>query len=221
MIEVVPSNPFVSRRVRPGAIPYLFPTMGDVDGLISDLRAKQWIGQIVGPHGSGKSTLIESLVVPLRRGGRKVVRYGYTNMSCNKQGVGTLAMFARDGTDSTFFSRGDGVVWDRDTQVIVDGFERLSLYQRLEVYVHCLYQGAGLLVTSHRRTFALPVLYRTQGDLAIAWKIVEYLAADYAMNPISYQDVSQSFQDHRGNMRELFFSLYDLYETRLCQDGMP
>lgn len=221
MIEVVPSNPFVSRRVRPGAIPYLFPTMGDVDGLISDLRAKQWIGQIVGPHGSGKSTLIESLVVSLRRGGRNVVRYGYTNMSCNKQGVGTLAMFARDRTDSTFFSRGDGVVWDRDTQVIVDGFERLSLYQRLEVYVHCLYQGAGLLVTSHRRTFALPVLYRTQGDLAIAWKIVEYLAADYAMNPISYQDVSQSFQDHRGNMRELFFSLYDLYETRLCQDDMP
>lgn len=221
MIEVVPSNPFVSRCVRPGAIPYLFPTMGDVDGLISDLRAKQWIGQIVGPHGSGKSTLIESLVVPLSRGGRKVVRYGYTDMNCNEQDVGPLVMFARDRTAPTFFSRRDGVVWDRDTQVIVDGFERLSLYQRLEVYVCCLWRGAGLLVTSHRRTFALPVLYRTQGDLAIAWEIVEHLVADYAVNPISYQDVSQSWQDHRGNMRELFFSLYDLYETRLREDDMP
>ena len=64
-------NPFATRFVRPGAIPYRF-----ANGLVgrdrASLRQHDWRGEIVGPHGSGKSTLVQTLIPPLKEAGRDV-----------------------------------------------------------------------------------------------------------------------------------------------------
>ena len=212
--EMAPSNPFVSRCVRPGAIPYLFQSESNLDTLITSLRDHRWRGQIVGLHGSGKSTLVESLMAPLRRAGRKPVQYRFSSTRWQSSPAERLSATHAESAGYCLFPRGDDPVWDRNTQVIVDGFEQLYSLQRLSLYARCLYQGAGLLVTTHRRALTLPLLYHTHVDLTTAWDVVQRLFEEQAANPISNQEVSDCLQSHHGNMREMLFALYDLYETR-------
>ena len=46
--EMAPSNPFVSRCVRPGAIPYLFQSESNLDTLITSLRDTAGVGKLSG-----------------------------------------------------------------------------------------------------------------------------------------------------------------------------
>ena len=55
------ANPFATRHVRPGAIPFHFPAETSAAQLVARLRELNWRGAIVGPHGSGKSTLLVAL----------------------------------------------------------------------------------------------------------------------------------------------------------------
>jgi hypothetical protein len=66
------SNPFATRFTRPGAIEYLFPAGQSAASLVAQLADQGWWGEIVGPHGSGKSTLVATLVPALREAGRRV-----------------------------------------------------------------------------------------------------------------------------------------------------
>ena len=63
-------NPFCSKRIKPGAIPFYFPEGITMDTLLEFLVLNGWCGQIIGPHGSGKSTLLAALVPRIREVGR-------------------------------------------------------------------------------------------------------------------------------------------------------
>lgn len=52
-----PINPFSTTFIRPGAIPFLFPNDQTIQDVVRQLAATDWWGQIIGPHGTGKSTL--------------------------------------------------------------------------------------------------------------------------------------------------------------------
>ena len=67
------SNPFSTRFVRPGAIPFCFPQGEGAGTLVTRLERQGWWGQIVGPHGSGKSTLLAQLRPHLEAAGCEVV----------------------------------------------------------------------------------------------------------------------------------------------------
>jgi hypothetical protein len=107
------SNPFASRFVRPGALPFLFDRGISVEILLDGLRRNAWWGQIVGAHGSGKSTLLATLVGAFEEAGRRTVEF-------------TL----HDGQRKLPDSKGSGAAWDPQTQVIVDGYEQLSWLSR-------------------------------------------------------------------------------------------
>ncbi len=63
-------NPFATRHVRPGAIPYRFAPGSAAEGVVERLAAADWQGQIIGPHGSGKSTLLATLLPAIESAGR-------------------------------------------------------------------------------------------------------------------------------------------------------
>ena len=69
------SNPFATRFISPVVMDYHFSEPLSAERLVGRLKANRWNGQIVGPHGSGKSTLINSLVPVLIDQGRQVIRY--------------------------------------------------------------------------------------------------------------------------------------------------
>ena len=78
------ANPFATCWTRPGAIAFQFPADESAEQLVARLAAANWRGEIVGPHGSGKSTLVATLqpqlaaagcsiaAITLRKGQRRI-----------------------------------------------------------------------------------------------------------------------------------------------------
>lgn len=187
-------NPFATRFTRPGAIDYLFPTDESALELLARLRDNGWQGEIVGPHGAGKSTLLASLLPALTAAGRTV------NSATLHAGEKTLPEALNNWRS-----------WTSATQVIVDGYEQLSWWSRNQLLRRVKQRGAGLLVTSHAPT-GLPLILQVVPRLEAAEEVVRRLAPDSLV--IARADVQQAFDASQGNIREMLFALYDLYEAR-------
>jgi GTPase SAR1 family protein len=198
-IGEVRSNPFATRFVRPGAVPFLFPPGLDAAALVTRLCYFGWRGAIIGPHGSGKSTLLESLCRELERAGRVVIRF-------------TL----HDGQRGLSAPRVDARRWTSDTIVAIDGYEQLSRWNRWRLARRCRRSRCGLLVTSHRPT-SLPELLRTEVGCDLLERIVAGLL-EGKDRLICCDDVRQAFSRYRDNVREALFALYDLQETRAQEE---
>lgn len=190
------TNPFSTCRVRPGRLAFRFAEPAGGRQLVDRLRAGGWRGQIVGPHGVGKSTLLHSLMPELVAAGRTISWW-------------TLQR-GRSGWPAAM--RQAAQAWDARTLVVVDGCEQLPWFARRRLKARCRSAGAGLLVTSHRDV-GLPLLMALDCPLRTVQELVAHLLAD---DPIVIRpdEVSSCFRAHRGNVREVFFALYDLYEAR-------
>ena len=188
-------NPFCSRRIRPGGIPYRFPSGQSASQLVDRLRRNGWWGQIVGPHGSGKSALLAALTPQIERAGRR-----------------TLLVELHDGQRRLPLDLKRAPQLDCSTVLFVDGYEQLGLWQRLKLKRFCRRAGVGLVLTAHAPV-GLPKLCRTSVDLELARQIVEQLQHHHPSH-VTAADVAERFAQHGGNLRELLFELYDLYEQR-------
>jgi hypothetical protein len=195
-------NHFSTRHIRPGAVPFLFPPGQSAEGLVELLRGKNWWGEIVGPHGSGKSSLLAAIIPALRDAGRS-----------------TLLVDLHDGQRRlpVDLRRIDGL--GHDAVVIVDGYEQLSLWSRWRLRRFCRRRGLGLLVTSHQPA-GFPLLFRTSTSPTLAQEIVRQLLQGRP-ELVDAAEVAQRFESRRGDLRELLFDLYDVYERqqRVDQDG--
>jgi hypothetical protein len=189
------ANPFSTRCVRPGAVAYRFPAGQSADRLLARLEHNGWQGQIVGPHGSGKSALVATLQEALEKRGRA-----------------TLLVELHDAQRRLPVSRRQIRELAEGTVVIVDGYEQLGRWSRLWLRRFCRRKGLGLVVTSHR-SVAFPDLFRTTTSLSLARKIVEQLAGQ-GSSPFTGAGLEERFLQHGGNLREVLFDLYDLYERR-------
>lgn len=192
--ELPASNPFSTRFVRPGALPYQFPPSLNTDDVVARLRQNGWQGQIVGPHGSGKSTLLANLREPLLR-----------------VGFPAFTFSLRDGQRRLPLDWRKQVARAGARLVIVDGCEQLSWWSRALLKWHCRRHGWGLLITSHR-DLRLPTLLSTGTSVEMAQNLAAALlpADDRRITP---QMVAESFRAAGGDMRETLFALYDRYEA--------
>lgn len=187
-------NPFSTRFVRPGALPFLFSNGETAERLADRFVAQGWQGQIVGPHGTGKSTLLAALVPCIERGGRKTLRFAL-----------------HDGERRLPITREQRLALSADDVLVIDGFEQLSAFNRWRIARFCRRRGVGLLATAHADV-GLPELYRTETNRELARQIVAALGASH--ESISPAEVDAAFSAHRGDLRETLFALYDLYEQR-------
>ena len=65
--DSIPSdNPFAVSKTGMGCIDFVFDSELTLSTILQALRQAKWIGQIVGPHGSGKSTLTVAIARALR-----------------------------------------------------------------------------------------------------------------------------------------------------------
>lgn len=189
-------NPFSTRRVRPGATPYLFRSGDSTEALVERLRTSGWWGEIVGPHGSGKSTLLATLVPPLQEAGRQLIHFELHD----GQRRLPIDLRRRDGLD------------DRSV-IVIDGYEQLARLVRFGIRRLCRRVGCGLIVTAHRPV-GLPALYRTHIDLQTACRVVDVLKGDDNRDMLTDADVRRALENDGGDMREILFDLYDVFEKR-------
>jgi energy-coupling factor transporter ATP-binding protein EcfA2 len=191
-----PSNPFATRFTRPGALEFSFPDGVTAQTLIERLAAQGWWGQIVGPHGSGKSTLLQTLRAALADAGRDVV--GFRQRPRERR----LAV-----------AHAETRHWSSATLVVIDGYEQLGWLSRRWIKSACRRAGAGLVATTHVDV-GLPLLWTTAPSEALARQLVARLLASEERPLIDDADVSRCYQQHAGNLREMLFALFDLYESR-------
>jgi hypothetical protein len=191
-------NPFATCWTKPGALAFRFADGQNVEQLISKLAAQDWFGAIEGPHGSGKSTFLESLKPALAAGGRHII-----------------SLSLHDGQrrlPPTLWNALNINTTSEKCLVIIDGYEQLSWFERLRLTRSCSSAGAGLLVTTHAST-RVPTLIH----LAPSHELVSQLVADLCAEVstlITSKDVAASHASHGSNVREIFFDLYDRYERR-------
>jgi hypothetical protein len=96
--------------------------------------------------------------------------------------------------------------------VVVDGYEQLSWFSRWRLKRQCRKRGSGLLVTSHGAA-NLPWLYATQPSVETAIQIVARLSQGSELC-VRREDVERLYAARRGDLRDVLFDLYDLYEAR-------
>ncbi|HEX3871085.1 MAG TPA: hypothetical protein VHV77_11645 [Pirellulales bacterium] len=189
------TNPFATRRVRPGAIEFQFPSGCTLENLAARFEAGGGRGQIVGPHGSGKSTLIASLASALTSRGYELLTVtlhaGQRRLPC------PLPRRPQNA---------------KPLVVVIDGNEQLGRFSAWWLRRTCARRGFGLLVTTHRAC-TLPLLYTVEPSLSTTLKLFEHLLPE-SDNRIASADVEALYARHRGNVREVLFGLYDLYEAR-------
>jgi hypothetical protein len=201
----MPPNPFSSRFIRPGALPFLFPPGVDAASLVSLLSEHGWWGEIVGPHGSGKSTLLAALRPELRAAGRDLIEIELHD------GQRRLDVDLRALAVST------------TTLFVVDGYEQLGRLARASLKQFGRRRGCGLLVTAHR-SVGLFTLYQTVVDAELAMQVVRRLTRS-PQEPedgnsrsagvpavASQKRIVTLLKQHGGNLRDVLFSLYDDYE---------
>ncbi len=183
-------NPFSTRFVQPGAIPYRFPTHDGLTALIDRLKSTGGWGEIVGPHGSGKSTLLVTLL-PLLSAWR--VQHVLLNTSHR-----TLPAELFD-------------VPEPGSLLVIDGFEQLGVLTRYRVKGHCRRHACGLLVTAHH-SMGLPELSRTNVAPETAAEMIASLVPPGGEWVLDGFDVTARLRHHRGSLREVLFELYDRWE---------
>ena len=194
--ETTPStNPFCTRRVRPGALPFIFPPGENAETLVRRLRENGWWGEIVGEHGAGKSALLAALVPAIHRAGRK-----------------TLLVELHDAQRRLPLDLDGQYRLNPFDLLIVDGYEQLGRWNRFRLKRLCRRRGWGLLVAVHA-SVGIPKIYRVVATGELAAEIVDRLMAGQSP-PFDAAELAGCFARHRGNLRETLFDLYDLYEKR-------
>lgn len=190
-IAAIPSrttNPFATCWTRPSSVPYVPCSAASVADCLDSLRANNWRGQIIGPHGVGKSTLLRSIAA-----------------AASERGIPTVLVRADRGQRLTLTGSANQLV-------LVDSFEVLSRWRQ-----HRLRRRRGGLVVTTHRDAGLPTLARLSPSLTDAQRLFRALC-QRASTPVTLEDLSQSYRAHSGNLREVWFDLYDLHE-RLTRNG--
>lgn len=175
-------NPFASDRVL--AVRYRLPGDWTWEGLLDRLAALGWRAAIVGPHGRGKTTLLEDLAPRLEARGFRV------------RMLTLWDEHPRLGAEDRAHLRDLG---PRDF-LLLDGAEQLGPLSWLLLKRRCRGAG-GLLVTSHRPGL-LPTLLECDTSPELLAGIVRELGAEVP-------DPEALFARHGGNLRNALRELYD------------
>jgi len=202
------SNPFSTSQVAPGRIHWL-----SCNGLRLETLASQFLdakaAAIVGPHGTGKSTLLNALQPLL---GRVKYRQDWSGKEefIDEQGEVLWLQLRRSSKPNSQVARSRRF-WKAGNILILDGFEQLSPFGRMLIRARCRWSKMRLLVTAHCKLFAMQTLLETKVETSLAVEIVRKLTEG---SPAWSEPrrLTQLLRDNDGNMREVLMCLYDQFQ---------
>lgn len=192
------SNPFSSRYLEPGAIPFCFRDKQTLDTLAQRFGQWQYSRQsnslrlaIVGPHGSGKSTLMSHLS---RRLDCPLVVLHSSTPKWN--GLKLVMKSAR-----------------KQRVFLVDGYEQLPVWGQVLLLAQSKLHRISLGVTAHRLPRAFELLWETRIDFKVETYVIERLLGEVSPQVKSALMGSEAWKVSRSkrgaNLRESLFDMYD------------
>jgi hypothetical protein len=188
------NNPFAVQRVV--EIRYRLPENLTWEDLLDRLAALRWRAAIVGPHGHGKSTLLEDLAPRLEARGFRV-----RTISLRE------ARPRLDREDRTVLRS----LGPQDV-LLLDGAEQLGWLSWMSLRLSTRKAG-GLVITSHRSGL-LPTLFECETTPELLGGIARELAG-------TDLDVEELYARHRGNVRDALRELYDRWAGRDVSPSSP
>lgn len=206
------SNPFSTRYIQPGAISYECFDGGNVTQLadrIVNLPSKR--GSIIGPHGSGKSTLIASLVPEIRsiRPGSQIHQLRF---STDRSASRSLRKSVRE--------------WTPGSIAILDGYEQLKFWSRVLVQWAARSRSICILATAHQPVRGFVTIWETSVNESSSHWVVEKLlqqseSPDAIRELLLSEDWARSREKHGQNLRESLFDMYDWWQRRVARRSPP
>ncbi|MCA8990668.1 MAG: AAA family ATPase [Planctomycetaceae bacterium] len=145
---------------------------------------------IIGPHGSGKTTLVEELCELLQTRGDSVCRLRLTS-EFRSSASGNVSDWLRDSNTSSI--------------LVLDGAEQLHWLTRVKLIWRSR-SHAGLLTTSHTPCW-LPTLIETQTSTDLLRELIGELAPSFDLPPTLPKQLLDRYQ---GDIRACLRHLYDL-----------
>ena len=199
-------NPFSTRHVAPGKVGFLGMPQAAIAALATDFFANGCQGQIIGPHGCGKSTLTFEI--------EKHIKAQFpSRYSINRKTIGHRYRIQRTPS----LQRKIHLRTDRALPLLVlDGIEKLPWLQRIALLAHCRRKNIGLLATSHKPVWRLKVLLRLTPSpdtfVAVAQKL-----QNQSDNQISNARLRLIYDRADANIREALMICYDEWESQRCR----
>lgn len=177
-------NPFRSERIEALA----FRPQGDAwPDIMSRLRGLNCRGAIIGPKGTGKTTMLEELKIRLQHEGWKTALLRLNDRNRNP--------------DPAVLKRMTGEA-DENTFILLDGAEQLNLVAWLQ-FQWKIRRAGGLVITTHRPG-RLKTLHATRTSEPLLRELLMELQGAAPAPP----DCESLFRNHNGNLREIFFEYF-------------
>ncbi len=189
------TNPFATCFTRPGEIPFVDDLL-DISFLAKQVAESNRALQIVGPHGSGKTTLTIEIARALMPRG-----FETTWLTIRKSSFQSQLIRNEYLSDQKI-----DVNKSNQKLVVVDGIESIGLAARVAL-IGNLSKRAKVLLTTHRKRLGATLLCRTKPSLKTFRKLCNDLCPEMSNECPSAIDAA--FHAENGNYREAFFRLYD------------
>ena len=217
-------NPFAVSRVGLSQLDFIESTAGTVDSVASRLRNSNWRGQIIGPHGSGKTTLTialaKSLAGQFRRFSWLVLhpgRWWFARPRCRVQ-LAARSESSGNGLEFLEFrsDEPEGLIAKRLQRLgpselcFIDGVDQLSGGWQRKL-IHAAEKHAVVWTGHQKLPGNLPMLAELHPDLNVFRQLVERLLAN-AGKSLEQDLIDEAFRQADGDFRRAFGRLYDSWE---------
>ncbi len=234
------NNPFSVDRIRPGTIPFLFShhnhstDIEQLDRLVDHWLASGCIGQIVGPHGCGKTTLAHTIanrvierkpgdfgrfhLATLQKTTRRWINAVAPKSDCQWPGSFQVTNSTPVGESLSNRVKKLNAVPQSKNILIVDGIEHLPTLQRAIMMRSLAVRRVPTLVTAHGALRELPfaekkwpVLFQVGSDIRMLTKIASLLTE--STDSLEDSAIESAFRSANGNCRDALMELYDSCAT--------
>lgn len=192
--------------------------------ILAAWRSNNHCGQLIGPHGCGKSALADQMIrqwngQPERTERIVIRKRGSASSFERRLGLGMLTVRRQvDGSDCASVSDAAGGS-DFPSLLLIDGLDRLPPIARIATGRFLRHYPAAILITNHRALPGVPVLDRMQPCPRHFLSLVDGLIQRArrrgwdgpAPDP---GNALNGFRNCNRNYREAFLRLYDWVQQR-------